>query len=337
MKFKHYLLAVALLTAVYALPQTANAQRPGGGSRQGTNRVEGTIRDRINKPVYNAFVELYNDLGQLVDRQRSTTQGRFAFKGMGPGRYVVHVKPFGTNLRGDEQELEVNNQTTGSDFVMMTFRLIEDTRKADGEVSIVGTVFAQQVPDDAKKLYAAGIDSLNSDRKQALTSLEDATKTFPTYFDALAALGKAYILGGDYEKGYPFLIRAIDVNPKCADCYYSMALAFYKLNQVPASIKAIEAAVLISPQVPTVRLLQGMIYKLNNDLPAAEKALLTAKSLSKDPDPEIHMQLSLLYNRMKRNSDAANELEAYLKADPDISSSQKQELKKVLAKLRAAK
>ncbi len=334
MKHKRFLFVLALLAALVALPSESYSQRT--AVRQGTNRVEGTIRDTINRPVYNAFVELYNDLGQLVDRQRSTTQGRFSFKGMGPGHYSVHVKPFGTSLRGEEQELEVNNQTTGSDYVMLTFRLAEDKRKADEGVRIVGTVFAQQVPDNAKDLYDKGIDALESDRAKALNSLEEATKIHPTYFDALAALGKAFVLGGDFEKGYPFLLRAIDVNPKCADCYYSLALAFYKLDQVAAGIKAVEAAALLSPQVPTVRLLQGMLYRINNELPKAEKALLTAKSLSKDPDPEIHMQLSLVYNRMNRNRDAADELEAYLKADPEISSSQKQDLKKLVQKLRNA-
>ncbi|MGD9564132.1 MAG: carboxypeptidase regulatory-like domain-containing protein [Pyrinomonadaceae bacterium] len=332
MRYRNCLFVLAFCLALGMAPADVYSQ-----IRQGTNHVDGTIRDPTNKPVYNAWVELYNDVGQMVDRQRSTTQGKFRFKGMGPGRYTVHIKPFGSNLREQVEEIEINNQTTGSDYVMLSVRLRADKRYNSNEISIVGTVYAQEVPANAKRLYSDGIGSLESDQKGAQAKLEEAIAIFPTYFDALAALGKSYVLTGEFEKGYPFLLRAIDVNQRCADCFYSMALAFYKLDQIPAGVKAIDAAAALSPQVAVVRLLQGMIYRMNNELPKAEKALLTAKSLSAEPNPEIHWQLSLVYNRMKRNEDAAKELEAYLNADPDLSRPEKQKIKDLIGKLRATK
>ena len=337
MNYRYCLLLVTSFIVIGLMPAGVFAQgAPRPITRQGTNWVEGKIITANNSPVYNAYVELYNDVGSLIDRQRSSTQGRFSFKGMGPGRYTVHVKPYGSNLLEEVREIEVNNQTTGSDFVSVNFRLSVDKRTTEG-VTIVGTVFAQEVPQDARRLYASGIEGLEANPDKALADLEAAVKSFPAYFDALAAVGKAYILKGNYGKGYPYLLKAIDINLKCADCYYSLALAFYKLNQIPAAIKAVDASALLQPGAPVIRLLQGIIYRINGDLTGAEKALLLARKLFKEPNHEVNWQLSLVYNRMKRNQDAAKELEEYLKVKPNVDKAEKQHVLGLIDKMRKAK
>ncbi len=336
MKFyKYSVLWMAIFVLAIGLAEVS-AQRT-GTLAIGLNRIEGRVTDESNNGVYNAYVELYDNFGSLVNRQRTTGQGRFTFRGMQPGRYTVSVKPFGTNLQEESKEIEINNQASRSDIVMVDFRLLEDKRFRDNEQTIVGTVFAQEVPSEAKRLYKSGIDEINSKPDKALANLEEAVKLFPNYFDALAALGKAHILKGKYAIGYPFLLRAIDVNKRCADCYYSLSLAFYKLNEIPAATKAINAAAILQSQNPTIRLLQGIIYSFNNDLAGAEKALLTAKSLFKVPNSEVHWQLSIVYNKQKRNKEAADELEAFLKTKPDIKESEKESVRSLISKLRNSK
>lgn len=333
MKFyKYSVLWIAIFVLAAGLADV-KAQRSGSLSF-GINTIEGRVTTESGNGIYNAYVELYSNLGSLVDRQRTSGQGRFTFRGMQAGRYTVSVKPYGTNLLEESKDVEINNQASRSDYQVVDFRLREDKRFRDAEPTIVGTVFAQDVPDGAKKLYKSGVDDIKSNPEKAVADLEEAVKLFPTYFDALTALGKAHILKGKYETGYPFLLRAIDVNKRCADCYYSLSLAFYKLNEVPAAIKAIDAAAILQPQSPAVRLLQGIIYLANNDLTGAEKALLSAKSLFKTPNPEVHWQLSFVYNRLKRNQEAADQLEAYLKASPNIKKTDKENVNSIIAKLR---
>ena len=334
MKNRNYLIILAVILVPLTGSVGVLAQR--AGMPIGLNRIEGRIIDESNLAVNNAYVELYNNYGSLVDRQRSAAQGRFSFRGMGPGRYTIKVKPFGTNLLEDSSDIEVDNSMMRSHTVMVDFRLRVDKRFRPDEVGVVGTIFAQEVPADARRLYTSGIEAIQSNPARAVTDLEAAIKLFPQYFNALAALGKAHIIKGKYDVGYPYLLRAIDVNRKCADCYYSLALAFYKLNEMPAATKAIDAATLLQPQVPTVRLLQGIIYRVNKDLVAAEKALLSAKSLFKEPNSEVHWQLSLVYNHLKRNKEAADELEKYLKTKPNIKDAEKESVSKLIVKLRTS-
>ncbi len=334
MKYRNYLLRsiVLLILSVGFTEIPVTAQRT--AVQIGLNRIEGRVTDETSNGINNAYVELYDNYGSLLGRQRTSGQGRFYFRGMGPGRYVVSVKPFGTNLLEDSREIEINNQSSRSDTIMVDFRLRQDKRFQKNDLGVVGTVFAQEVPQEATRLYKSGIDGIQSSPDKAIADLEGAIKIFPKYFDALAALGKAKIINGKYSDGYPYLLRAIDVNRRCSDCYYSLALAFYKLDELAAAVKAIDAAAILQPQSSVVRLLEGMIHQRNNEPKKAETALLMAKSLSVEPSSEIHWQLSLVYNRLKRNQEAADQLEQYLKTKPDLKSAEKENVRNLIAKLR---
>jgi Flp pilus assembly protein TadD len=91
----------------------------------------------------------------------------------------------------------------------------------------------------------------------------------------------------------------------------------------------------LEPRSVDVYLLLGTVLRLNGNNEMAEKALLKAKALSPKPNPEIHWQLSLVYNRMKRNEDAAVQLETYLQILPDAPN--RQQVMDTIAKLRAHK
>lgn len=290
-----------------------------------------------NAPVYNAYVELYNDVRALVGRARTSSQGRFSFRGLGQGRYYVSVKPYGTNLLEEEEMLEVFDQSASGGVFFLEFRLKPDTRFKPPAPTLTGTIFAQNVPDNARRLFGLGAEKLNSGDRTGQSEVESALKEFPTYFDALSLLGKYLVSQGKFEEGYPYLLRAIDVNRRCAECFYSLGYAFYKLGQIPAGLRATAAALILEPVSPDVNLLHGIFLRLNNEFEKAEKALVKAKSHYKEPHSEVHWQLSLVYNRLNRNEDAARELEEYLKVKQDMDSTEKRRVRELIAKLRKTK
>lgn len=305
---------------------------------QFASSIDGFVRDESNAPVYNAYVELYNSLGTLVDRQRSSSSGRFTFRGMPEGRYSISVKPYGTKLLEETKDVELIRLFGRATPVNVDFRLEVDKRFVPKRPTITGTVFIQEIPEAAKQLYKSGMNAIESDKdEEALAEFGKAIEIFPTYFDALAVLGKKHILDSNYEKGYPYLLRAIDVNKKCPDCYFTLALAFYKMDQIPAAVQASAASVVLQSGTPEYQLLLGMLLRVHGDLPRAEKALLAAKSLFREPNPEVFWELSLLYNKTNRNPEAADALEAYLKAKPDVESTEKQRVKDLIARLRKGK
>jgi tetratricopeptide (TPR) repeat protein len=195
-------------------------------------------------------------------------------------------------------------------------------------------IFAQEVPDAARKSYTEGMADLARHQDKGLEELQTAINIFPDYFDALDSLGKEFISRRMYEKGYPYLLRAIDINSRSSSSYYSLGFAFYQMKQYPAALEAAKATTLLAPASMEAQLLYGTILRITGSYAEAEKALLAANTLAKKMNGETHWQLALLYNRLNRTHDTINELETFLKLVPD--SPDKNKIRDMIARLRTS-
>lgn len=300
------------------------------------NRIEGQVYDQNRNPVSDAFVELLNDVDSLIARSRTNSSGRFSFFGVSAGHFTVKVLPLGKSLLEQTQVIEINNQLSRSETVFVEFYLRVDKRAAGyAEEDPPEAIFVQDIPQNARKLYKEGVSNLNKNQDKGLSGIEEAIKISPNYFDALTLLGREYISRKDYNKAYPYLLKAIDINPRSFSSYYSLSYAFYQLGEIPAAIKAAQACAILNGGSVNTHLLYGTLLRLNKNYQDSEKMLLKAKFLAKRPNAEIHWQLSLLFNKLKRNTEAANELETYLKILPD--SPDKKKIRDLISKLRVAK
>ena len=290
-------------------------------------RIEGQVFDESHKPLENVYVELLNETNSMMANKKTDGSGRFTFSGIASiGRFQVKVLPIGKDLMGETREVEITGGLSGgsNDVIFVEFVLHPDKRFAKPvPEKPPEAVFVQEIPPEAKRAYALGVGFLDKNDPSGATDLERAIAMFPTYFDALSRLGKEYLIRSDFEKAYPYLIRAIDVNPRSYSSFYGLGYAFYKLNKIPAGLKAAQACTILSPESDSARLLYGTLLRLDINFPEAEKELVKARTLSKKPNPEIHWQLSLLFNRMKRNKETVTELETFLKLSPDTPDRKK--------------
>jgi tetratricopeptide (TPR) repeat protein len=282
------------------------------------------------------YVELLNDTDSVISRTRTNAVGRFSFVGMPPGRFIVKVLPLRTNYLEQAQEVQITNGTrTRNDTAYIDIYLRYDKRRGE-EVNDASreVVFVQEVPDAAKKLYQDGVSEFGKNQERSLAKVEEALRIFPAYFDALNWAGKAYISLKNYEKGYPYLLKAIDINPRSYGAYYSLGFAFYQLKQYPAALEAARATTVLAPDSMDAQLLHGTLLRITGNYPDAEKALLKANTAAKKMNGEVHWQLSLLYNRLGRNQETIDELEIYLKLTPDTPD--KGKIQEMIAKLKAS-
>ncbi len=300
------------------------------------NRIEGQVYDPNRRPVENAYIELLNDVDTMIAQTRTTPAGRFTFSGMPAGRFIIKVLPLGTNLLQQTQEVQVTNTTLASnDIVYVDFHLRYDKRGRETATETTReVVFVQEIPAAAKKIYEEGLADLTKDQAKGLAKLEEAIKIFPTYFDALHGLAKEYFTHQKFEQGYPYMLRAIDVNPRSHSSFYSLSYAFYQLKQYPAALEAARATIVLVPESIDAQLLYGTILRITGNYTEAEKALVKANTLAKKLNSEAHWQLALLYNRLNRTQDTIDELEAFLKLVP--ASPDKNKIQEMIAKLKAS-
>lgn len=303
------------------------------GSKALINSISGQVWNPERQPVSDIYVELMTEHYSTVSRQR-ISNGRFIFNGISAGTYKVKVLTLGTNYLEQTQEVQIINTVRGgSDQQFLDFYLKYDPRKvAPGVTGVPGEIFAQEVPNEARKHYQKGIEQLYDKNDKGLTELEQAVKIFPNYYDALNRLGTEYVQRKDYQKAIPHLIKSIDVNQRSHSSFYALGYAAYQMNRIPEAVEAARAATILKPDSINAQWLYGTVSRINGNYETSEKTLLQAKKLSKKPFPEIHWQLALLYYKLKRNSEAAAELEIYLKAQPDAAN--KKEIQDLIAKLR---
>ena len=300
------------------------------------NRIEGRVYDPNRNGVDNIYVELLNEIDSVVARTKTNAAGRFTFSGVSAGRFTVKILTFGTNFMEQTQEVYVTNLSqTANDTAYVDIYLRYEKRNTEPLIQTSPEViFVQDIPPAAKKLYEQGIGELGGNQVAGMAKIEEAINTFPNYFAALNRLGKEYIALKNYEKGYPYLLRAIDINPRSYSSYYSLGYAFYQLKQYPAALEAAKATTLLVPNSLEAQLLYGTVSRIQGDYTEAEKSLLAANTIAKKLNSETHWQLALLYNRLNRTQDTINELETFLKLVPDTS--EKDKIQKMIANLKAS-
>ena len=137
-RFKKFLLISPLFVLIFAFSQNVNAQM--------VNTIEGLIRDEHGNPVENAYVELLDSMDYMIRAVRSSSQGRYTFRGMVKGQYTVLVKPYGSNLLASSQIVNVYNATARAEYFNVDFTLREDRRLRPQMPIKNETIYAQEVP-----------------------------------------------------------------------------------------------------------------------------------------------------------------------------------------------
>ncbi|MFL6374981.1 MAG: tetratricopeptide repeat protein [Pyrinomonadaceae bacterium] len=300
---------------------------------QNFNRIEGTVVNESNQPVSDLYIELADEANGDLGRTRTTGSGRFSFGGLSTGRFVLTVVTSGTNYLSDTKDVEIRGTgvRTSTDIAYVDFRLKLDPRRITvGSGGPAEAIFVQAVPESAKKLYSKGVPDIKTDK--GLKLVEDSISAYSDYFDALSAAGREYVDRGNYAKGAVYLVRAVRVNERSYTAYSSLAYAAYKLNKIPEATEAARLAVTIEPKAIGTRVMLGRLLRLGNELKLAEGILLDTVKMAAN-NPQTHYELALVYNRENRNSDAASELEQYLKLAPNDPD--KRSVEDLIAKLRA--
>jgi tetratricopeptide (TPR) repeat protein len=298
------------------------------------NVVEGTVFDPQRRPVPDLWVELQNEFNMSYAKARTSNAGRFTFTGMRPGRYQIKVYTTGTDFEEKTETIEivsvVRNATDGVYVDLnLSYRKGKDTGSRKS-----GMVFGQDVPAAARQLFKTGVSLLEKNEyAAAVEQLEQAIKIFPDYYDALDALGCHFVRNKEYLRSLQPLIKAVGLNPRSFSSYYSLGYAAFKLDQLREAAEASLAATVLQPDSLNAQLLYGTVSRLSGSNDIAMASLRKAEKLSRQsPVAEVHWQLALLLNKLKRNKEAAEQLETYLKIEPNAPN--KKQVESLIAKLK---
>ena len=291
---------------------------------QNRSTISGMVFAPGRRPIAQIPVELLNETNSVIQRTRTDPSGRYLFSGVPSGRFAVRVLPLGTNLEEQEQEaqvagISVDGRRRLSDNIQLDF-LLSERKNRERQPNVGGVVFAQDIPETARKYYELAISNLKDKKgSSGEANLKNAIEVFPTYYAALLRLGLLGIELNRFEVAEDAFSRAVAVNDRSFTGWYGLSYSDFALNKTAAAISAAEKALEINRSSSDIFLLLGVMQRKVKDYAVAEKSLLQAKKLAAGKSPDIHWNLALLYaHNLKNYAAAAAELEAYLKLVPNV-------------------
>ena len=309
---------------------------------QGRNSISGLIFGESRTPLENAYVELLDELGTTIIQTRTNGSGRYAFYGLSSGRFKIRVFPVGTDYMEQTQEVLLSPVSaipgSGGDNQQIDFYLRLREGANAGPFSVPGAVFAQEVPDEAKKFFEQGVSELRQKKeKEGFESLKKALDVFPNYFLALDRLGTEYAARGKMNSSYfeaarILLTKALEINPRSYSSMFGLGFAQYHQGAIHEAVANLERAIGVYNKSTNGYLWLGIAQKRAGKVLQAEESFKRANDLSKGKEPDVHWHLAGLYNDQKRYHEAASELELFLKNKPDARDADK--IKQLIVQLR---
>jgi tetratricopeptide (TPR) repeat protein len=305
------------------------------------NTISGIIFDRNRQPVGKIEVELLDEFERLLRSTKTTTSGLYIFQGLSAGNYYIQVRTDGTNYRAAKERVQVGQtnrmsstgRLTGSDSLQLNFTLEFERRGNETPVNNE-VVLAQSIPRAAEKYYENALKKLKDQKAdEAIAELENALKIFPEYFLALEKIGYEYLAKAKFAEAESAFTKALEVNPKSFSAKSGLGIAEYKLGKLDAAAKTLEESIVLNQSSANSFLFLGKIYRELKEFEKAEASLKKAKDLSKNKLADVHWELALLYYyNLNRPKEAADELELFLKTQPDAAN--KSQIERLIKQMR---
>lgn len=287
-------------------------------AQQNQNSISGHVSDDHRRPLPDLRVELLNEVDSVLQTTKTDGSGLFVFRKLSDGTFHVRVLTYGTNYVSQTARVEVV-RPLGFGALLEQVDLVLKTIAPTTNNSTPGVLFVQEVPEQARRQYERAVTQLKKTDQQseALAGLRKAIEIFPQYFDALELLGTEYVKQQQYGPAVLVLGKALEINPRAQATLFAIAVAQYHLGQLPAAIESLRSSVSLNPRSINAQLWLGIVLKAMGKPDEAETSFKRANDLSGSKVPEPHWQLALLFNQLKRYSEAADELEVFLKVEPD--------------------
>ena len=271
--------------------------------------VEGEIRTEPNSGfAVNATVQLLQ-ARFLLDERMVGTDGRFKFRNIPAGTYVIVAK-----LEGyiDEEVSLLIERRSPREFVPITLRPAKPLTDRRGENI---SVTENQVPETAKREYEEGLRHRKRGKcAEAMPHLQKAVAAYEQYAEALDILGDCFKQTGDFVSAEASFKKAVFYG---RTIYPSMNLAdlYSERRQFNEAEFTLQQAFAKYPSEGDLHFAMALVYFNQGKIKEAEQQGLTAHSkIHRNAD--VHLLLSKVYLRVREYPKLKVELETYLAENP---------------------
>jgi tetratricopeptide (TPR) repeat protein len=336
-------LAVFILTLL-ATAATAFAQ--------GSQTLQGkAVTPNGTAPVQPVKVTLTLS-GRRIYETFTDLSGNFSFSGLSNGNYELTAEGDNVTFETTSVRAEVTAFGSSPQSFTQNIQLRPKQTNATPRAAVV-SAFKQDVPKQARETLERAKKMADQGKVElALSLMREAIKLFPDYFDARLELGNELLQTGKLEEAITELDHARRINPDDDRAYQSFGLVLMQQKKYQIAVAVFSEASRLNPtnpmnplmralalirQASTIEPTQSAAAAADREflLARAEVALTQASELSGKKLTADHLSLALFYEMKGERARAADELEQYLRKNPDLKNADS--IREAIKRLRETK
>ncbi|HET6842977.1 MAG TPA: tetratricopeptide repeat protein [Candidatus Angelobacter sp.] len=247
--------------------------------------------------------------GTVVNSVYTSASGSFEFVQINAGSYEVVAL---SGLNECKERIEVSSTP-----VTLDMRMPVSTRPTDGSNPSVISVEDYKVPEKARNEFRKAQDAaFKSKAADASNHLKKALEIYPNYAAALTLRGLIKLDQKDLSGAMADLQQAIQTDGKYGLAYIGMGAVFNLDSKFDEAIRALERAESLTPNSWQAYFEMGRALIGKSSFAEAIRQLDRAESLAPAEVSLVHLAKAHALMALRMYSDAATELEIYLRKSP---------------------
>lgn len=300
-----FVLSAAL--SVYSQGVLPGSSR-GPNTGSGNNTIQGRVHFPSGQVTGTVKVNLESTSSFGVSSSTATDQdGSFRFRGLEPGSYTVIVDA-GSQYEKAREPVIIDHESRG--------RLVQVAIQLQLKVDSSNPAFAG-VSEKALNFYQKGTAAAKKgDNKAAAEFFSNAVAAYPNFPIALSDLGFQYLKLNQMDKAGETYEELLKLKPADAMAHLNLGIVRYNQKKFDEAETHLRKALKLSSTGPTGYYYLGLTLVSLKRYDEAQKEFEATIANGGDNIALAHRYLGGLYMGAKKNQQAADELEKYLKLDP---------------------
>ena len=292
----------------------AHAQAPGSSrglaSSGGSNMIQGRVYFPSGQTASGKSIKVnlesissFGSMSTVADQD-----GTFRFTSLPPGDYTVVVDA-GPEFERAREAVNIYREASGGRSVQVSIQLRP-------RVDSSNPLFAG-IPGRALDLYKKGATAAaKGDAKGAVESLSAAVAAHPNFPLALSELGVEYMNLKQYDKASETFEALLKLKPNDVSAHLNMGIVAFNKKKMDEAESHLRKALELKSPGPSAHYYLGLTLVSTKRYEEAQKEFELTLSNGGENIALAHKYLGGLYMNAKKNKEAADELEKYLKLDP---------------------
>jgi tetratricopeptide (TPR) repeat protein len=299
---------------------------------QGVHTLQGKVMFPNGAPPSNSVRVTLTFNNMSVYETFTDLSGRFSFTGLHRGMYQLTAE-------GDDRTFEttrVSAEIAAYGSAPQTFtQNIQLRLKAGKAIPPAGATSVEaldpNVPRSAREAYEKGVKRAADNKpEQAVKLLQEAIAAYPQFYSAHTALAEQYDKLKRFTEAEAAYQEAIKLKSDRAEAHVGLGVVLVKQKRYAEAILPLRRSLEIEKQSSAPYLFLGLAEMMTGDYQAAEPDLLRAYEIGR---PTLaHIYLANLYDLRHEPAKAIEQLQAFLKENPETPNSR--QIREAIDKLR---